>query len=127
MAFDIEDARGSAPNREQLLQMAITSAKQGNRNAAKLMFRRILSEDQNNERAMMWMAKLADNKAERRVWLQRVLEANPNNELARETLAKMRYGRSARDNRVLLIFGVMAAVLLILGTIVVLALISQGG
>lgn len=119
------DDKGLSPNREQLLQMAITTAKQGNRNAAKLMFRRVLSEDKNNERAMMWMAKFADTKAERRVWLQRVLAVNPNNDIARETLERLKYRRTARDNRVLLIFGVLAAVLIILGIIVVLALQSS--
>lgn len=122
---DMGDDRSIAPNREQLLQMAITSAKQGNRNAARLMFRRVLSENRNEERAMMWMAKLAETKAERRVWLQRVLTINPNNEIARETLQRLSYRRSARDNRVLLIFGVLATVLIILGTIVVLALVTS--
>lgn len=122
MTFSDFDDKGLSPNREQLLQMAISTAKQGNRNAAKLMFRRVLSEDKNNERAMMWMAKFADTKEERRVWLQRVLAVNPNNDIARETLENLKYRRTARDNRVLLIFGVLAAVLIILGIIVLLAL-----
>ncbi|MBL8134798.1 MAG: hypothetical protein JNL42_23260 [Anaerolineae bacterium] len=102
--------------------MAITTAKQGNRSAARLMFRRVLSEDKNNERAMMWMAKLAESKAERKVWLERVLTVNPNNEVVRDALGRLSYRRSARDNRVLLIFGVLAAVLIILAVIVFLAL-----
>lgn len=118
----LEDSRGQAPNREQLLQMAITTAKQGNRSAARIMFRRVLSEDKNNERAMMWMAKLAETKAERKVWLERVLTVNPNNEVVRDALGRLSYRRSARDNRVLLIFGVLAAVLIILAVIVFLAL-----
>ncbi|MDZ4768423.1 MAG: hypothetical protein SGJ24_04780 [Chloroflexota bacterium] len=126
MASNLNEERGQAPNREQLLQMAITTAKQNNRSAARLMFRRVLSEDKNNERAMMWMAKLAESKEERRVWLERVLEVNPNNDVARDTLDRSSYRRSARDNRVLLIFGVLALVLIILGTIVILALASGG-
>jgi Tfp pilus assembly protein PilF len=120
-----ENARGQAPNREQLLQMAINSAKQNNRNAAKLMFRQILSEDPNNERAMMWMAKLADSKEERKVWLQRVLSVNPANDLARETLDKLSYNRSARDNRVLLIFGMLAVVLVLLAIIIVVVVLTS--
>ena len=42
------------PNREQLLQMAINSAKSGNRDGARMMLRQVLSEDKRNERAMMW-------------------------------------------------------------------------
>ncbi|MBK8021620.1 MAG: hypothetical protein IPK19_09360 [Chloroflexi bacterium] len=117
-----EEARGQAPNREQLLQMAISAAKQGNRNPARLMFRRVLSEDKNNERAMMWMAKLADAKEERRVWLERVVAVNPNNEVARDALERLSYRRSARDNRVLLIFGMVSTILIILAVIVFLAL-----
>ncbi len=122
---DFTDERGNSPNREQLLQLAIGSAKQGNRNAARLMFRRILSEDKSNERAMMWMAKLAETKSERRVWLQRVLTVNPNNETARQNLARLKYRRNSRENRVLLVFGVLAAVLVILGAVVLVIVVGR--
>jgi cytochrome c-type biogenesis protein CcmH/NrfG len=120
-----DNARGQAPNREQLLQMAISAAKQNNKNAARLMFRQILSEDKDNERAMMWMAKLAESKEERKVWLQRVLSVNPANDIARDTLDRLSYSRSARDNRVLLIFGVLAAVLIVLAIIIVVVVLTS--
>ena len=72
------------PNREQLLQMAIASAKKGNADGARMMLRQILSEDRRNERALLWMAKVARNKKERLEWLERVLDVNPDNEQARK-------------------------------------------
>jgi hypothetical protein len=54
-----------------------------------------------------------------------VLNVNPNNEQARDALKKMAYRRSAKDNRVLLVFGVLAAVLIVLAIVVVLALASR--
>jgi hypothetical protein len=74
---------------------------------------------------MMWMAKIAESKAERREWLMRVLNVNPNNDAARDALKKMAYRRSAKDNRVLLTFGVLAGVLIVLAIVVVLALASR--
>lgn len=112
----------NTPNREELLQLAIRAAKNGNRESARVMFRQVLDEDKRNERAMMWMAKLAGSKNERRQWLNRVLLINPNQYAAKNALRKMQYSSSARDNRVLIIFGVVAGVLIILGVVVVLLL-----
>ncbi len=120
----IPSSESQAPNREELLQLAINTARNNNFRPARLMFEQVLKQDKDNERAMMWLAKIAENKAERREWLKRVLNVNPNNEAAREALRKMAYRRSAKDNRVLLIFGVLAAVLIVLAIVVVLALAS---
>lgn len=113
-SFDFPESSTQAPNREELLQMAIRAARAGNRVAAREMFHLVWSEDKRNERAMMWLAKLADSKAERRQWLQRVLVVNPLNEQARTALDRMQYKRSAKDNRTLLIFGVVAGILIVL-------------
>jgi Tfp pilus assembly protein PilF len=115
---EIQDTSGQTPNREELLQMAIRTAQAGNKTAARMMFRRVLAEDKRNERAMMWMAKLAETKDERAQWLNRVLAVNPNNETAKEALQKMKYKSSAKDNRVLLIFGVIVGVLLVLAAVI---------
>ena len=115
---ELPDNAGQTPNREELLKMAIRTAQAGNKQAAKMMFRRVLTEDKRNERAMIWMAKLADSKNERTQWLNRVAQVNPNNETAKEALRKMNYRRSAKDNRILLTFGVIAGVLLVLGLVI---------
>ncbi len=124
-SFDFSDEDTQSPNREELLHLAIQAARAGNKKPARLMFEQVLKQDINNERAMMWLAKLADSKTERREWLQRVLNVNPNNEPARDALSKMAYKRSARDNRTLLTFGVLAGVLIVLSIVIVLALVSR--
>ena len=110
------------PNREELLQMAIRSAKAGNKEGARVMLRQVLSEDKRNERALLWMAKIATSKSERAQWLERVLEVNPDNAQAKSTLKKMTYKSSARENRTILIFGVVAVVLIVLAVLVFVAL-----
>jgi thioredoxin-like negative regulator of GroEL len=111
------------PDREQLLKMAITAAKANNKQAAKMMFQQVLGADSRNERALMWMAQLADSKLERAEWLQRVLAVNPLNEQASTALKRMKYSSKASDNRLLLLFGVVA-VLLIVFTIVVFVVVA---
>ncbi len=114
---------GQQPNREQLLQMAITTARAGNREGARMMLRQVLSEDRRNERAMMWMAKIARTEKERRQWLERVLNINPDNDQAKAQIKRMDYQASAQQNRILLIFGVVAGVLFVLLLVVFAALI----
>jgi Tfp pilus assembly protein PilF len=120
-----DENAAQSPNREELLKMAIRTAKAGNKAAARVMFRRVLAEDKRNERAMMWMAKLADNKHDRDQWLTRVLAVNPNNEAARDTLRKTQYKRSAKENRTLLIFGVIAGVLLVIAVVVFIFVLTK--
>jgi hypothetical protein len=103
-----------APNREDLIQLAIAAAKRGDKDSARMMFNQILAEDQSNERAMMWMAKLSDNRDDMAIWLNRVLAVNPNNQIALDALAKMKTKSSARDNRVLVLFGMVVGVLVVL-------------
>jgi lipopolysaccharide biosynthesis regulator YciM len=99
--------------------MGIAAAKRGNTDSARTILEQILQEDSSNERAMMWMAKLADTKAERQQWLNRVLSVNPNNQAAQDALNKISYSRAARENRTLLIYGAVAFVLFILGLAIV--------
>jgi predicted nucleic acid-binding Zn ribbon protein len=100
--------------------MGIRAAKAGNKEGARIAFEQILSQDRKNERAMMWMAKLADTTAERKKWLERVLNVNPDNETAREAMQKITYTRTAKENRTLLVFGVIAGVLIVVAVVLVL-------
>lgn len=124
VAFDDERVSNS-PNREELLQLGIRAAQAGNKESARVLFRQVLSEDRANERALLWMAKLATTRAERRQWLTRVLQVNPLQQSARDALRRMDYRRSARDNRVLVIFGFIAILLVIIG--VAALVIALGG
>lgn len=126
MASKATRDQSNVPNREELLRLAINAAQQGNKEGARTLFERVLNEDRRNERALMWMAKLADNKQERIKWLNYVLRVNPDNEQARDALRKMQYRSAAKENRTVLIFGMILGVLVILGVvIVVFILITQ--
>jgi thioredoxin-like negative regulator of GroEL len=115
----------NTPNREELLQLAIRAAKAGQKEGARVMFRQILEQDRRNERAMMWMAKLASTKAEQVQWLEKALAANPDNAVARQTLNRIQYKKAAGENRMLIIGGVIAFVLVVLVIAVVLVLLNR--
>ncbi len=104
---------GNRPNREELLQMAIQAAKANQKSGARVMLRKILHEDKRNERAMMWMAKLARNEKERQYWLNQVLTVNPDNDIARNKLEDMDYQKSARNNRMMLTIGLVVGIVII--------------
>lgn len=98
---------------EELLQLAIKAAKEGQKDGAKMMFRQIYSRDKRNETALMWLAKLATSKKEREEWLTKALELNPTNEIAKKALEKMAYRDSANQNKTLILFGGIAAFMII--------------
>jgi len=118
MATNSPNKTAAVPNREDLLQLAIAAARRGDKDSARMMFNQILAEDRNNERAIMWMAKLADNRDDMVIWLNRALAVNPDNQIAKDALASMKDKSSARDNRVLVLFGMIAGVLIVLLLIV---------
>ena len=105
-------------NDEQLLNMAIATAKRGNKEAARNMFREVWNRNKRNERALIWLAKLARNTKERKQWLDRILILNPNNETAKNALEHMQTKNSARENRTLVIFGAVAVIMLLLFVVI---------
>jgi Tfp pilus assembly protein PilF len=109
----------ATPNREAMLQMAIRAAKEDNIDSARMMFEQVLAQDKRNERALIWMAKLAESKSERKEWLQKVLKANPKNEVARAELNRLSYSSSAKQNRILLMFGLVIGILIVLAVVFV--------
>jgi len=115
MAKDKRDTQNT-PNREQLINMAIRSAKQGQRKAARMMLQKVLAEDKRNERAMIMMAKLASGDKDRRKWYNRALQVNPDSEAALDGIAKMDYEDAASRNRALyrIILGASVAAVIVL-------------
>lgn len=105
-----------SPNREELLKMAIRSAKQNNKDGARVMFRQVLERDSKNETAMLWLAKLANSPTERKQWLERVLKVNPDNDTASKALEKMQQNREESENRKLVTYGsvLIGALMLVL-------------
>lgn len=113
-------------NNEELLQLAIKTAKNGQKDPARVMFRQVWTRDKRSETAMIWLAKLAKTPKERQEWLQRVLKVNPHNEAAKHELDKLRRSSTAMENRTLLLFGVLAFVMIVLGIAVVIIVLSAG-
>lgn len=107
-------------NNEQLLQMAIHAAKEGNREGARVMLRQVYDRDNRNEVAMYWLARTSDNPQERQQWLTRVLKINPNHEGAKAAMKKLQYKSAANENRLLLIGGVVVVVLIVLAVAIIL-------
>lgn len=99
---------------EELIQMGLRAAKQGQTDGARMMFQQVYNRDKRNERAMLGLAKVARSSDERKKWLNRVLKVNPENETAQQALARLNYKKSANENRTLLIWGTVAIVLFII-------------
>ena len=120
----LDDSKSNQPNREELLMMAETTAKRGQREPARMMFRRVLEQDKRNERAMIWLARLAKTQKERQQWLERIVAINPHNEVAQKQLDKMAYRHAAKENRALLLYGTLAGVLVVTTVIVIIAVLA---
>ena len=109
-------------NREELLQMAIKTARSGNKQSARVMFTRVLGEDPRNERALLWMGYLAKNKVDKRRFLLKTLKVNPNNKTARQELQRMARTEKARTNRTLIYGAVFVAAIFIIIVVGVVAI-----
>lgn len=112
-------------NLEHLLQLGINSAKQGNREGARMLFQQVLDSDKRNERAWMWMASISDNEIDRRRFLETALQLNPKNEQARKYLTSMDNARIGSENTsmrlglliivgILLLIGLVAVIVIVL-------------
>lgn len=112
-------------NNEELMQMAIEAARNGQKDGARMMFRQLYSRNRRNETAMLWLAKLATTEAERKQWLARILEVNPDNVAARRALDKMKYSKQASDNSTLIIFGGIAIAMLVLFLLIIFLVVTR--
>lgn len=104
----------SRTDNEQLLQLGIQAAKRGDKEGARRLLRQVWGRDKRNERAMMWMAKLSRTPEERRDWLVRILKVNPQNPAAKRAVQTMEHTRAAEENRLLVLFGAVAIVMLVI-------------
>ncbi len=90
----------AAPNLEQLMQMGIRTAREGNKQNARMIFERVLEQNPEDERAWIWMAWAADNDVDRRRYLETALRINPNSR-ARKLLADMENAKYTGESRTL--------------------------
>jgi tetratricopeptide (TPR) repeat protein len=72
---------------QPLLQQAIAAAKAGNRSAARDLLLQVVSDDERNEQAWLWLSGVVDDPAEQRIALENVLEINPRNASALKGMA----------------------------------------
>jgi Flp pilus assembly protein TadD len=117
----------ATPNLEQLLQLGIRTAREGNRQGAKMMFERVLATNSTDERAWLWLASIAkdeeDTEGAKR-YLETVLKINPNNAVAQNALATLEGTRARGESRTLRFGLAVVAVLVILVILAVLIIIQ---
>lgn len=112
----------NTPNLEDLLRLGISTAKAGNKDSAKVMFKQVIAQDKRNERAWLWLAVVEEDEIERRRILQTVLQLNPNNTKAKELLDALD-SRDSSSERASIMLGlrilfVLVALLVIVGVVV---------
>ena len=90
--------QSKGPSLEDLIQTGIRTAKEGNKDAANVIFDQVLSIDKRNERAWLWKAALAVNTIDQRRYLETVLALNPNNKAASKRLAQMNQQISSTES-----------------------------
>ncbi|MBI5930578.1 MAG: hypothetical protein HY862_14820 [Chloroflexi bacterium] len=101
-----------AANLEDLLQLAITQARRGNKQGARVLLEQVLASDKHNDRAWLWMAYTSNNEIDRRRYLRTVLQLNPSNKAARQALDKLQHQRKKSEARTRQ-FGVLVLAVLI--------------
>ncbi|HLY29152.1 MAG TPA: hypothetical protein VKQ72_22595 [Aggregatilineales bacterium] len=106
------------PNLEDLMNLGKNTAKAGNKENARVIFRKVLDTDKRNVEAWQWMASLADNNVDKRRYLETVLKLNPGNQWAQKQLAAMN-NVVATGESASLRFGIMILVVLVVALVVV--------
>jgi hypothetical protein len=71
---------------DQILQLGIEEARNGNREAARNLFELLTRQEPDNSQAWLWLAGVADGTDQRREALQHVIALDPSNEMARKGL-----------------------------------------
>lgn len=111
------------PNLEELMALGIQTARQGNKQNARVLFEQILDRDPQNERAWLWMAAVAATPADRIRFLNTVLRLNPNNTTAQRELNQLQQKKETSNSQVIVYGAVGVGIILILIVITVLLLV----
>jgi|MTBAKSStandDraft_1061840.scaffolds.fasta_scaffold04860_5 hypothetical protein len=104
----------NTPNLEQLMQLGIQTARQGNKENARVIFQQVLDADSHNERAWLWMAAVAETPVDRVRYLNTVLRINPHNSTAQRELNRLRKGEESSTSQVLIYGGIGLAIIILL-------------
>lgn len=113
-----ESGERAIPNLEQLMQLGIQTARQGNKQNARVIFQQVLDFDKQNERAWLWMAAVAETPADRYRYLKTVLSINPRNPTALRELGRERKRQESDTGQVLLYGGIGLGLILVLVVVV---------
>lgn len=116
----IED---DSPNLEDLLQIAATTIKQGNRQGARVLLQQVLDSDKHNDRAWVLMAYTTNDNLERQRYLRTALRLNPNNQAAQRALEKIDITRTKSESQAMYYGTVGLLVLLALVAIACIAVL----
>ncbi len=103
----------NTPNLEQMLQIAETTLREGNKQGARILIQQVLDQDKHNDRAWVLFAAATDDPTDRRRFLRTALHVNPNNKAAQRALAKMKKARSHAENQALY-FGMIGLIIALL-------------
>jgi len=119
----------NTPNLEDLLRLGINTAKAGNKDNARVIFKQVIEQDKRNERAWLWLASVEEDEIERRRILQTVLQLNPNNTKAKELLNALDSAVSRTEQAsIMLGLRILAFVVVLLVIVgVVVFLLTRGG
>lgn len=118
-----KSASNNAPRIEELMQLGIQAARQGNRQNARMIFQQVLATDKQNERAWLWMAAVAETQADRINYLKTVLKINPNNTRANRELNQLRKKRATSNSQALTYGLIGLGIVLVLVILVVVVLV----
>jgi hypothetical protein len=114
--MDFSDSK--SPNLEDLMRLGIRSAKEGNHDNARVIFRQVLNADKRHVGAWLWMASLAEDDIDRRRYLETVLRLDPGNTTARQQLNMLDKAIERSENASVR-FGVMIVLVLIAAIVAV--------
>ena len=114
----MDQGESKNPNLEDLMRLGIRTAKEGNRDNARVIFQQVLASDKRHVGAWLWMASLAENNIDRRRFLETVLRLEPENQTAKRQLAALDRAVESSEGRSVR-FGVMIVAVLILALILV--------
>ena len=114
----------SHTNNQDLIRLATRAVKSGNKEGARVMLRQVYERDRHNEQALLWLAKIAHDNTEREQWLSRILEFNPDNVTAQRALEQVLNSREDRNNRAVILYGVVTVIMLVLVVLVLFTVIG---
>ncbi len=117
-------ARENKPNLEELMQLGVQTAQAGNKRNARMIFQQVLEQDNENERAWLWMAAVAETPIDRLRCLNTVLRINPNNKTALDQLEKMKKRQESSNTAVIRYGFIGLSVLILLVALAIIVLIA---